>query len=202
MQNFKWNSVILIKHSCGVICTSINKKKNIRRDEFTALSFKVPIFREWRAIQVRNQPSIECRLVAALQMSDYVGSASNCVGDMSRTMPADSLLTLYSVGSVNSFLSVTSCHHNPPQKRILKLVSLASARHAPAVAGAPARFGGVSSAEHVEELSWFREHAWELLLPNWKYYNAQVHNEPWKRTVPYYPVASLVVITKMNPDFI
>lgn len=61
-------------------------------------------------------------------------------------MPADSLFTLYSVDSVNSFLSLTSCHDNPPAKRILKLVFLASARYAPAVAG------GVSSAEHGEAI--------------------------------------------------
>lgn len=106
---------ILIKHSCSLIFTSINKELYIRRDESTVLSFKLSIFREGRAIPVGNQPSTECRWVAALQTSDYVGSASNCVGDMSRTMPADSLLTLYSVDSVNSFLSLTSRHDNPPQ---------------------------------------------------------------------------------------
>lgn len=60
-------------------------------------------------------------------MSDYVGSASNCVGDMSRTMPADSLLTLYSVYSVNSLLSLTSCYDNPretdPQTCVSRLCS-------------------------------------------------------------------------------
>lgn len=101
MQNFKLNSVIWIKHSRSLIFTNINK--NIRRDEFTVLSFELPMFSEWRAIPVRIQPSIECRWVAALQKSDYVGSASNCVGGVSRTMAADSLLTPYSVYPVNSF---------------------------------------------------------------------------------------------------
>lgn len=98
-------------------------------------------------------------------MSDYVGGASNCVGATSRTMPADSLLTLYSVSLFS--LPHALSRQSPRKKRILKLVFLASARHAPAVAGAPARFGEAFPStwkQSASVRSSKAQHAWELLF--------------------------------------
>lgn len=133
------------------------------------MSFKLSIFREGRAIPVGNQPSTECRWVAALQTSDYVGSASNCVGDMSRTMPADSLLTLYSVDSVNSFLSLTSRHDNPPQNASSNLCFsplLTTFQLWQELLLGLEAFPQPSTWKQSAplKLSWFREHAWELLF--------------------------------------